>query len=92
MCDGEGNSNLDRGRFPVCTRPEDMKEMTEQRKAQAGRKPDPQLKLKMELAEKTSGSFQDKADAVNTEYGSNHQASTIKRWFDKKEFDSEVTA
>jgi hypothetical protein len=92
VCDGEGNSNLDRGRFPVCTRPEDMKEMTEQRKAQAGRKPDPQLKLKMELAEKTSGSFQDKADAVNTEYGSNHQASTIKRWFDKKEFDSEVTA
>jgi hypothetical protein len=90
VCDGEGNSNLDGGRFPVCTRPEDMKEMAVQRKAQAGRKPDPQLKLKIELAEKTPGSFQDKAEAINTAYGSNHQASTIKKWFDKSKFDVEV--
>ena len=89
VCDGEGNSNLDRGRFPVCTRPEDMKEMTEQRKAQGGRKSDPQLKLKMELAEKTPGSFQDRADAVNAEYGSKHHASTIKRW-SEREFDQEA--
>jgi hypothetical protein len=88
--DEEGNSNLDRGRFPVCTLPEDMKEMTEQRKAQAGRKPDPQLNLKMELAAKTPGSFKDKAEAVNAEYQSNHQPSTIKKWFDKKEFDQEA--
>jgi hypothetical protein len=90
VCDGEGNSNLDRGRFPVCTRPEDMREMTEQRKTQAGRKPDAQLKLKMELASKTPGSFKDKAEAVNAEYQSNHQPSTIKKWFDKKEFDKEA--
>jgi hypothetical protein len=89
VCDEEGNSNLDRGRFPVCTRPEDMKEMAEQRKTQAGRKSDSQMKLKMELAEKTPGTLQDKADAVNAEYGSNHQPSTIKRWFDKKEFEQD---
>lgn len=47
--DEAGNSNLDKGRFPVFTRPEDMKELKEERKAQAasrgGRKPNPEKNL-----------------------------------------------
>lgn len=87
--DEEGNSNLDRGRFPVFTPPEGMKQLNEERKAQNGRKPNSKKQQKIEFAKNITGSWQDKADAVNKQFGSNHDRSTIGKWL--KEFDEDHT-
>lgn len=79
--DEEGNSNLDRGRFPVCTRPEDMKQLTEQRKAQNGRKPDADRQAKIDFARSVEGSLQDKANAVNEKFGRLSLAKKLCRFF-----------
>ena len=73
--DEDGSSNLDRGRFPVCTRPEGMKQLTEERKA--GRKVDPDLQAKINFAKSVDGSYQQKADALNEKFGTNHSKSYI---------------
>jgi hypothetical protein len=85
--DEEGNSNLDKGRFPVCTRPEGMKQLTKERKGQNGRKPNFDRQQKIEFAKNIDGSLQNKADAVNNKFGSNHDRSTISKWL--KEFDED---
>jgi hypothetical protein len=88
--DEEGSSNLDRGWFPVCTRPEDMKELTEQRKAQGGRKTDPEKQAKIDFARTIEGSNREIASAVDSKFGSRHNHSTVADWL--KEFDQEATA
>jgi hypothetical protein len=88
--DEAGNSNLDRGRFPVCTPPEGMKQLTEERKAQNGRKPNPEKQRQIDFAVSASGSLQDKADAVYEKFGGTKpDKSTILRWLKNAEpFDS----
>jgi len=86
--DEEGNSNLDRGRFPVCTRPEDMKELTEQRKAQGGRKPDPEKQRKLDFLHSVTGSLQEKTDLMNEKFSSKHEKGTVRKWLKESEFDS----
>lgn len=88
--DEEGNSNLDRGRFPVCTRPEDMNQLAAQRKVQNGRKPNPEKQQKLEfLRNLTTGSLQEKADALNARFDCDHQKETVRRWLTEINFDSE---
>jgi hypothetical protein len=89
--DEDGNSNLDKGRFPVCTRPEGMKQLTEERKSQnGGRKPNPEKQQQIDLALSAPGSLQDKADAVYKKFGGTKPyKSTILRWMKAAEpFDS----
>src|SRR5262249_34650313 len=85
--DEGGNSNLDKGRFPVCTPPEGMKQLAETRKAHNGRKPHSDKQQKIEFAKSVDGSWQDKANAVNTKFGSGHDKSTLRKWC--QEFDSD---
>jgi AAA domain len=59
--------------------------LKEQRKA--GRKPDANLQLKIDYAKTIDGSLQNKADAVNKKFGSEHSKSTISGWL--KTFDSD---
>jgi hypothetical protein len=91
VCDEEGNSNLDRGRFPVCTRPEDMTELTEQRKSQGGRKPDPEKQQKLDFLRSITGSSQERTDLMNKKFNSNHESGTVRKWLKESgDFDSEV--
>ena len=85
--DEEGNSNLDRGRFPVCTRPEDMKELAEQRKASGGRKPDPEKQQKLDFLRTAKGSLQEITDQMNAKFNSNHERGTTTKWLKGIEFD-----
>jgi hypothetical protein len=89
--DEEGNSNLDRGRFPVCTKPEDMKELAEQRKAQGGRQTDPDRQAKIEFAKSVEGSLRDKRDATNKHFGTNHSVSAYSGWLKEFDQDKETT-
>lgn len=50
------------------------------RNSKSGPKADPLLKEKIELARSTPGSLQDKVNAINEKFGSDHVASTIGRW------------
>ena len=87
--DEEGNSNLDRGRFPVFTPPDGMKQLNEERKAQNRRRPDTDKQQKIEFARSVGGSLQDMANAVNKKFGSDHDRSTIRKWLKHAEpFDS----
>jgi hypothetical protein len=85
--DGEGNSNLDKGRFPVSTLPGDMKELAEQRKAQ--NKSDPEKQLKLEFLRTLTGSLREKTEALNVKFGSAHGKTTVDTWLQESEFDSD---
>jgi hypothetical protein len=87
--DEDGNSNLDRGRFPVCTLPEDMKQLAEERKAQSGRKPSPEKQEKLDFLRALKGSSQEKADKLNERFNSQHDRNTVRRWEREIEFDSD---
>lgn len=88
--DEQGNSNLDRGRFPVHTRPEQMKELAKTRNdSKAGRKVDPDRQAKIDFAKGIDGSIRDKTDAVNEKFGTKHNHSTVGGWL--KEFDQDNT-
>jgi hypothetical protein len=50
----------------------------------AGAKETPDKQLKITFAKSVEGSLQDKADAVNEKFGSNHDKSTIYRWLNPK--------
>jgi hypothetical protein len=78
----DGESNLDRGRFPVYLKPGEAGKKQDH-VAKAGPKADPDLQTKIDLARITTGSLQDKADAVNRKFGTNHDRSTISRWLKK---------
>jgi hypothetical protein len=87
--DEDGYCNLDRGRFPVCTKPCDMKALAASRKnGDAGGRPEASARsAKIELARKTPGSLQEKADAVNAKYGSSHNRTIIGEWLKEGKFD-----
>ena len=55
--------------------------LNEQRKT--GRKVDPEKQLKIEFANTVAGSLQQKAEAVNEKFGSNHDKSTIAKWVER---------
>jgi hypothetical protein len=90
--DDEGNSNLDRGRFPVCTRPENMKQLAEERKVQGGRKPNPEKQEKLAFLRTLIGSTEEKARKLNERFNSDHDRETIRRWGRQIEFDGEVNS
>jgi hypothetical protein len=50
-----------------------------------GRPEDPDKQLKIDFARSVAGSLQDKVEAVNKKFGSNHSKSTIREWL--KDFD-----
>jgi AAA domain len=56
-------------------------------KKQEGKPEDPAKQQKIDFARKVEGSWQEKADAVNSEFKSAHDRSTIKRWVGKTDFD-----
>jgi hypothetical protein len=85
--DEEGNSNLDRGRFPVCTRPEGMKQLAEERKLLSGRKPNPDKQQKLEFLRNAPGSLQEKTDALNKRFDSDHSKGTVGKWINGMCFD-----
>ncbi|MCU1301587.1 MAG: hypothetical protein JWQ87_1871 [Candidatus Sulfotelmatobacter sp.] len=57
--------------------------------SKSGRKNDPDRQAKIDFAKTFDGSLQDKADALNKQFGSKHSKSTVSGWV--KEFDQEVT-
>jgi hypothetical protein len=65
--------------------------LREQKRASAGRKVDPDKQAKIEFAKTVDGSLQEKADAVNEKFGSNHNKSTVSRWLNGVEFDQSLT-
>jgi hypothetical protein len=79
--DEDGNSNLDRGRFPVCTKPEDMKALKESR---AGRKPKGDADMTQRILDfKSQGkSNREIADLVSV------SEKTVRRRLEYAEFDS----
>jgi len=79
--DEDGNSNLDRGRFPVSTKPEDMKALKESR---AGRKPkgDADLTQRIFDFKKEGKSNREIADLVGL------GETTVRRRLEAVEFDS----
>lgn len=85
--DQDGNSNLDRGRFPVCTPPERMKQLNEAR-SKNGRKTNPDKQQKLEFLRTTTGSLQERTEKMNAQFGSDHDRSTAQRWLKESEFDS----
>lgn len=54
-----------------------------------GPKEDSLKQQKIALAKSVDGSGQEKADAVNKEFGSKHDRRTIERWLKESEFDSD---
>lgn len=88
--DDAGNSNLDKGRFPVYLKPGEAGKK-EDHVAKAGRKEDPARQCKIEFARNVDGSLQQKADAVNEKFGSSHTKSTIHKWLNESlPFDSSI--
>jgi AAA domain len=73
--DDQGNSNLDGGRFPVCQKPGEVTKVKT-----AGRKGDPDKQAKLEFLKTATGSSQEKADALNAQFNSNHPRETIRKW------------
>jgi hypothetical protein len=53
-----------------------------------GRPADPDKQAKIEFAQSTEGSLQDKSDAVNEKFGSNHSKSTVMGWLKGSSFDA----
>ena len=82
--DWDGNSNLDRGRFPVCQKPGEVK-----RVRTAGRKVDPDKQAKLEFLKTVTGSLQEKAAALNEAFGSSHGKSTVQMWTNEFDQDKE---
>jgi hypothetical protein len=80
--DGDGNSNLDQGRFPVCQRPGEVVR-------KAGRKVDPEKQAKLDFLKTVTGSLQEKADALNEAFGSSHGKSTVQMWTNDFDQDKE---
>jgi hypothetical protein len=60
--------------------------LSKQRKS-GGRKEDPDKQQKIDFAKSVDGSLQEKVDAVNEKFGSEHGKTTVQRWL--KEFDSD---
>jgi hypothetical protein len=54
-----------------------------------GRKEDPGKQQKIDFAKSIEGSLQQKADAVNAKFGSEHSKSTISGWLNETLFDSD---
>jgi hypothetical protein len=65
--------------------------LNEQRK-QGGRKAVPDKQLKIDLARNTPGSSQDKAAAVNKQFDSDHDRSTIRKWLKEPQFNPKFVA
>jgi AAA domain len=88
--DADGESNLDRGRFPVYLKPGEAGKKQDH-VAKPGRPADPDLQAKFEFAKSVGGSYQEMADAVNEKFKTNHVKSTVMGWFKKfdKKFDED---
>jgi hypothetical protein len=78
--DDDGNSNLDRGRFPVYLKPGEAGKKQDHAENKGGRPKDPDRQRKIDFARKVDGSWSDKAKAVNEEFGSKHDRNTIGKW------------
>jgi hypothetical protein len=57
-----------------------------------GRPADPDRQAKIDFAKSLDGSLQEKADAIEKQFGVKHDRSTISKWLKGSEFDQEVTA
>lgn len=92
VTDDDGNSNLDRGHFPVCQKPGEVRiENT----TGAGHPDDPDKKAKLEFLSRTQGTLQEVTDRLNTKFGSKHSRSTIYKWqqeLKERTFDYEESA
>lgn len=86
--DDDGNCNFDRGRFPVYLKPGEAGKK-EDHVTKTGRKADPDKQRKIDFAKSVEGSLQDKVDAVNAKFETEHDRSTIQRWLKETEFDSD---
>lgn len=87
VLDDEGHSNLDRGRFPVCNRPEDMKEFAESRKDKGGVRPNPH---KHAIAQQIRDLKNEGKNNTQIAEQLELSVSTVKRY--KSEFDSDQGA
>ncbi len=75
----------DTGDLKLVVHPGQGTPLNEQRKA--GRQKDPDTQLKIDYARTVEGSYQDKTDAVNEKFGTNHKKATVHRWL--KPFDAD---
>lgn len=81
--DDIGGSHLDRGSFPVCQKPGEV-ELEKQ-----GRPIDPQRQLKIDYVRSLSGSMRKRTDLLNQQFKTNHTPTTVGKWLEEGEFDSE---
>lgn len=77
----------DTGDLKLVVEPGTGTPLSKQRKA--GRKVDPDKQAKLDFLKTATGSLQQKADALNKEFGSNHGKSTVKGWMKGQEFDGD---
>jgi hypothetical protein len=84
----DGESYLDRGRFPVCQKPGEVK----LQRNSTGRPIDPEKQQKLDFLRSAEGSLQDKTDLMNAKFNSKHVKGTVGKWVNEIEFDSEVSA
>lgn len=86
--DADGESNLDRGRFPVYLKPGEAGKKEDHAARRAGPKSDPLKQQKLDFLQTQTGSLQEKADAVNAKFNSEHPKETVRKWLKDIEFDS----
>lgn len=84
----DGNSNLDRGRFPVYLKPGEAGKKQDH-VAKSGRPADPDRQAKIDFYKSVEGSSRQKADAVNDKFGTNHSHTTLSGWVEKPNFDED---
>jgi hypothetical protein len=89
--DDDGNSNLDRGRFPVYLKPGEAGKKQDHVNNKGGRPKDPDIQRKIDFARTVAGSYTDKANAVNDKFGTNHGRSTVRKWLQAEMFDQDKT-
>jgi AAA domain-containing protein len=85
VTDEDGNSNLDKGEFPVCSDPEDGESFASKagKKKKGGAQPDPKKFEKLDWLKKNfkpDATGVEMAEALNKEFNSDHAPRTVKGW------------
>lgn len=82
VTDDGGQSNLDRGCFPVYQKPGEVS-------LKEGKAADDDKQRKLDYLRTLTGSMQERTDALNQKFNADHPKGTIHRWVKEIEFDGE---
>jgi hypothetical protein len=79
--DANGDSYLDKGRFPVSQKPGEVTA------GKVGCPVNPEKQRKLDFLQSTRGTIQERAGLLNAEFGTKHGKGTVGKWLDEIEFD-----